>query len=63
MDERKTDANLNRACEGLRVLEDAARFDLNRAVCGCSITAIRFPTSAFLSVKQRVTTAVRIGLR
>lgn len=30
MDERKTDANLNRACEGLRVLEDAARFDLNR---------------------------------
>ena len=33
------------------------------AVCGCSITAIRFPTSAFLSVKQRVTTAVRIGLR
>ena len=30
MDYRKTDANLNRACEGVRVLEDTVRFDLNR---------------------------------
>lgn len=30
MDYRKTDANLNRACEGIRVLEDTVRFDLNR---------------------------------
>lgn len=49
MEFRKIDANLNRACEGIRVLEELSRFDLNNQILTENCRQLRHELRQILS--------------